>query len=172
MLNSTTTIIIVLGLFGYFIYRQFTEQPLKPLMLLLFPLVVLYVTYDDVIKVFANPVINVALAAALMLIGLLLGGVLGWYRGGLARMRLDYTTQTVLVKATALSIGLWFVLLLIKVAVGAVFYTGWMHSSLLVIGILSLASPLFLGNVLAEKSHVFLRSLNQRAERKPITSAL
>lgn len=168
-MTSTTTILLVLAVLIYFIVRQFTEQAVKPLFLILFPLLVIYANYNDISKELSNPLMNVTLVASMVSVGLLLGAAIGWYRGGLTRMRLDSPTQTVFVKATAWSLSLWLVLLIIKIAVGVVLYTGWMHTSLPVLYLLAFASPLFLGNVIAEKARIFWRATHYQAT---VTSSL
>ncbi len=165
---SILTILIIAAVAIYIITIQFLERAVRPLTLLLLPVLAIYASYSDVVKSLANPVLPLALAIVAMGCGLLLGVALGWYRGGLARLRLDYTAQTVFYRPSNLSKCLWVGLLLVKIVTYAIFYSGWMHTSLLVVLLILLACMLFVGAVLAEKSRIFYRAQRYHTPNYPV----
>ncbi len=158
MSSSYIQLLIYGAIFVYIVVRQFQERPVQLQSLLLFSGLILYVSYMNISEEITHMVIVPAIFYALLVVGLVLGLLLGWYRGGLARLRLDVRSGSVLAKATAFSLLVWLCLLIMKVATGFITYTAWGHASLFIVLLTTVTSTLFLGNVVAEKSRLLVRA--------------
>ena len=160
------TILLVLGLVIYMIVRQFQEQAVRFPALLVIPAVLVYYTYTNVVAELTHPLISPLLIVAGLVVGLILGGVIGWYRGGLARLRLDSATAMVFAKASALSMVVWCVFFVLKIATSVGFYMGLAQTSALFALVMAVVTTLFLGNVLAEKARLYQRSTRYQVRRQ------
>src|SRR5579859_710789 len=155
------TILLVLGLVIYMIVRQFQEQAVRFPALLVIPAVLVYYTYTNVVAELTH-----LLIVAGLVVGLILGGVIGWYRGGLARLRLDSATAMVFAKASVLSMVVWCVFFVLKIATSVGFYMGLAQTSVLFALVMAVVTTLFLGNVLAEKARLYQRSTRYQLRRQ------
>ena len=171
MSSSYIQLLIYAVIFVYIIVRQFQERPVQLSSLLLFSGLVLYVSYLNISKEITQMLLASVVLYALLAFGLVLGLLLGWYRGGLARLRLDARTGNVLAKATTFSLMVWLLLLIVKVATGVITYTVLGHASLFVVLLTTITSTLFLGNVVAEKGRLLVRA-SRLSTRKHVTSSL
>lgn len=152
-------ILLGLGLLIYMVTLQFRERAVRFPTLLIMPALLLYYSYTNVTAQLANPQANPLLIGMGLVIGLLLGCVVGWYRGEQAYMRLDSVKGMVFAKASAVSLVIWFIFLVLKVATTVVLYMGLAHTSMLLALVIAAMTALFLGNVLAERICLLQRGL-------------
>ncbi|HLG78165.1 MAG TPA: hypothetical protein VKX46_17245 [Ktedonobacteraceae bacterium] len=153
------TIIIIIAVVLYMIVRQFQEQPVMTWKNWILPTLVVVYTYTNVTAQLAKPIIDPAYLLATVALGLLAGLLIGFYRGSMARLRVDYATGTILAKANALSLILWILLLALRIGAGALFYSGMEDHFALLALFGAFTSTLFVGNIVAEKAYVTWRSM-------------
>lgn len=101
------TIVIVVGLLAFRIYRQSREQRWKIGTLWAAPVVLTLVT----VLVVAQDVKITALAVATALAGLAVGTAVGFYQGTHTRLRVDKPNKLVLVKIAPFGIALFVVII-------------------------------------------------------------
>jgi hypothetical protein len=155
---NITTLIIVLVVVVYMIVRQFQEQTIKPRSLLILPLLITYYTYTSIVTQITHPLVDVSILLVMMVIGLCAGGLLGVFRSSRARMRYDVRTQQVKSKASTINIVLYLLTLAVRIAAETMLALHLnRHSVPLALGIAFLTT-LFLGNILAEKATLYVRS--------------
>ena len=152
------TLIIILGVLSYMVVRQFQEQPVRPRMLVLLPAILTYYTYTNIVSELAKPMVDPAFLIACMAVGVILGGLLGWYRGGLVHLRLDRASGLVYSKASTINIVIWMAVLLIKIATAFALYTGLSHTSLWIALVTAVVSTLFLANIIGGNVRLYQRS--------------
>ncbi len=158
MSSNIITLVLVVAVVIYMIVRQFQEQTIKPRSLLILPLLITYYTYTSIVEELTNPLVNTSILIAIMVVGLCAGGLLGAFRGSQTRMRFDVTTGLVKSKASTLNIVLYLVTLVIRIVAETMLYLHMNHSSVLLALTIALLTTLFLGNILAEKATLYLRS--------------
>jgi xanthine/uracil permease len=156
--SSTITIVIVLAVLFFIVARQFQEQTLSPRNLLLAPIVFTIYTYTTVTDLFKQPLASMQILVGLMVIGAICGSALGWYRGGLTRMRYDQQSGKTLVKARPLNIILYLIVLLARIAVATMENLKFAHTSVLLALVAAFLATFFIFNIYLEKLHLYLRS--------------
>jgi hypothetical protein len=152
---ASITYIIIIAVVLYIIVCQFIEQPVKPLMLLGLPVAVAYISYITFERNLAEAFVNPGLLIAALVIGFLPGLCLGVFRGTLVRVRRDASSGITFVKPGRLSIVIWIMLLVLRIAAMAVTYSGLGHGLAPVILATTVMSALFLGSIVAEKASIF-----------------
>ncbi|GCE29344.1 hypothetical protein KDA_48280 [Dictyobacter alpinus] len=157
MSTSLLTVLVTSAILIYLIIRQFQERAVQPALLLLLPALALYITYVHLVSAFSQPVTSMALLLATLGIGLLLGCLVGFYRAGVARIRIDRATGDVLAKASRAGILIWVILLVAKLTTSVMIYAQLLHASAPLSLVVALVSMLFLGNVLAGNLTLYLR---------------
>ncbi len=157
-MTSLYTLLIIVAIVVYMVIRQFQERALTPMSLLLFPLLVIYYTYIDIISELAKSPISNALLIVIMIVGLLLGGLLGIYRGNQTLMRFDKVSQRVMAKACTINIVLYLATFVIRIAAGVMLYMHLNSTSVILALLLALLTTFFLGNIVMEKIVLYLRS--------------
>jgi hypothetical protein len=165
-------LLIPLGIIIYMIVLQFQEKVVAPKMLLILPIIITCYTYVNVASELAHPIVPVALIGAVMLLGLLSGGLFGFYRGGLAYMRIDTLSQQVLVKASALNIALWLSVLVVRIGSEVLLNFGWNRVSVLWALAIAFFTTFFLANILGEKLRFYLRATQYRAQHVTVSKSL
>jgi hypothetical protein len=159
MLSSTmTTTLLILAVAVYMIARQFMKRPITGKSLLILPALITYYTYTNIVGELAQPLVNETVLVVLMLLGLGIGGVIGVVRGRLARVWFDARTNTTYAKGSTITIVIWLVTLVFKVATGLMLYFNMDHASVADAALVAIGTTLFLGNVLAEAAMLYLRA--------------
>jgi hypothetical protein len=156
--------IIFFGLIGalsiYIIVRQFTEQQVTPISLLLLPLVSAYASYLDLQPAFMRfaplPLIG-GLA-----VGVLVGVAIGIFRGRNTRVRLESSSGIVYSKPQLPSSIMWLVLLIVRIGVIILTFSPLGH--MLLVGIvIAFGGTVFLLSVSTQKWMVFTQYSRYRA---------
>jgi hypothetical protein len=158
MSSSIITLIIIVAVVIYMIVRQFQEQTIKPRSLLILPLLITYYTYTSIVEQLTTPLVNASMLIVAMIVGLCAGGLLGTFRGRLARMRFDVATGLVKSKASTLNIVLYLLILVVRIGADTLLALHMNHASVLLALTIAFLTTLFLGNILAEKATLYLRS--------------
>jgi hypothetical protein len=156
--SNMITLVIVLVVVVYMIVRQFQEQTIRPRSLLILPLLITYYTYTSIVEQLTTPLVNASLLIVMLVVGLFAGGLLGTFRGRQARMRFDATTGLVKSKASSLNIVLYLITLVVRIAAETLLALHMNHDSVLLALTIAFLTTLFLGNVLAEKTTLYLRA--------------
>jgi hypothetical protein len=152
------TLSIVFAVLIYMVVRQFQERPVQPKMLVLLPAILTYYTYTNIVSELTKSMVDPAFLVVCMAVGVILGGLLGWYRGGLVRLRLDRVSGLVYSKASTMNIVIWMAVLVIKIATAAALYAGLSHTSLWIALATAMVSTLFLANIIGGNVRLYLRS--------------
>ena len=166
------TYIIIIAAVLFFIVRQFMEQPIKPMYLLLMPALFAYFSYTALQMDMVKYAVSLPLLIAALVIGFLPGIVVGVLRSKNVRLRVD-GSGTVYAKPGTTYIITWVALLVLRIAAVAVTYGSFAHGLVFVTLAATLISGLFLGNIFAEKASVYYRltHMNQ-VSRQSVTSPL
>jgi hypothetical protein len=152
-MNNIVTILVVLALFAYLIIRQFTEQRVNMVNLLLLPLLSAYACYTELPPAFAR-FAQLPLLAGLA-VGVLTGLATGILRGRYTRVRLDNASGQIYSRPQLVSSLTWLALLLTHIGVIALSYSPLKDEPL--VGILTaFASVLFLVSIAVQKLMVYL----------------
>ncbi len=157
-MSSLTTGIIILAVVIYMVVRQFQERAIKFPAIFIIPALLTYYTCTIIESELARHTIDPIWLFSGLFVGLLPGLALGFFRGNLAHLRLDTSTNTVYAKASTLSLIIWFVVLVVRIGAAALAYTPAGQTLFPVVLLLSAMHTLFLGNITAEKYCLYLRS--------------
>ena len=165
--SSLTIGIIILAVVIYMLVRQFQERAVQFPGIFVIPGLLTYYTYTNVEVEFTKHVIDPAWLIAALVIGLLPGLTLGFFRGTLAHMRLDTATGRVYAKASTLSLTIWCILLVVKIGAAMLTYSPLGQTLLPLVLLISILHTLFLGNIIAEKYCLYQRAARygQRAQQ-------
>jgi uncharacterized membrane protein len=156
--TTLTTGVLILAVVIYMITNQFRERPIKPATLIITPALITYYTYTNILAEFAKQVVDPAWLIGALMVGLVPGLVLGFFRGNLAHMRLDAASGKVYARASMLSLILWCLLLVLKIGAAFLTYSPLGKTVLPLILLISILHTLFLGNIVAEKVCLYLRA--------------
>ncbi|HZR41828.1 MAG TPA: hypothetical protein VFB12_17030 [Ktedonobacteraceae bacterium] len=164
------TLIIILGILIYMVVRQFQERSVQPKMLIILPAILAYYTYTNIVSELAKPMVDPSFLMVCMAVGAILGGLLGWYRGGLVRLRLDPASGLVYSKASTMNIVIWMAVLVIKIATAVALYAGLSHTSQWIALATAVVSTLFLANIIGGNVRLYLRSQQslREAQNSPL----
>lgn len=162
MSSSLTIGVIILAVVIYMVVRQFQERAVKFPAIFIIPALLTYYTCTVITTELAHHTVDPIWLFSALLIGMLVGLALGFFRGNLAHLRLDMPTNTIYAKASSLSLVIWFVVLLVKIGAAALSYTPAGQTLLPLVLLLSIMHTLFLGNIIAEKYCLYLRSSRYR----------
>jgi hypothetical protein len=158
MSSSFTIGIIILAVVIYMIVRQFQERAIKFPAIFIIPALLTYYTCITIETEVTKHIIDPTWLFGALIVGLLPGLTLGFFRGNLAHLRLDASTGTVYAKASTLSQIIWCILLAVRIAAAVLSYTPVGQTLLPLVLLLSVMHTLFLGNIIAEKYCLYLRS--------------
>ena len=160
MNNNMLIILVVLVLFVYMIVRQFTEQQVSLVNLLLLPLLSAYACYTELPPAFARFALLPLLGG--LVLGVLAGLATGILRGKYTRVRLDSASGQIYSKPQLVSSLTWLALLIAHIAVIALSYSPLDHA--LLVGVLTaFASVLFLVSIATQKLMVYMQTNSLRA---------
>lgn len=153
-MNTTIIYLLLLVVFIYLIVRQFTEQRVTPISLLLLPLLSAYASYTDLRPAFTRfPPLPLVVG---LVLGVLVGLATGVLRGRYTRVRLENASGTVYSKPQLPSSLTWLVLFIVRIGVLALAYSPLGHD--LLIGVLiAFGGTTFLFSVSTQKVMVFLQ---------------
>ncbi|QBD78125.1 DUF1453 family protein [Ktedonosporobacter rubrisoli] len=155
--NSMTLLIIVVVVI-YMIVRQFQEQRITLVSLIILPVLVAYYTFMRATVELSIQIISPSFIMAAMLLGLAVGLPLGLYRGTLPALRKDPETGRILAKRNTLSICIWFLVFLVRVFTVVASYASLTRTSPLIALIAAIMNTLFLGNIVGERVSLFWRA--------------
>ncbi|HTI13718.1 MAG TPA: hypothetical protein VL461_03980 [Dictyobacter sp.] len=160
MLSSSTmmTVVIVIAVLVYFVVRQFQEQVLSARTLLLQPVLFTIYSFETLSDQFTHPLVSVDILIALMVIGVVTGSALGWYRAGLTRMRYDQESGKIKVKARGLNIVLYLLVLIARFGVEIMVGMKLNHTNMVVALLAAFLATFFLFNIYLEKLRLYQRS--------------
>jgi hypothetical protein len=164
MLSSLSIGIIILAVVVYMIVRQFQERAIKFPGIFIIPALLTYYTCTIIETELTQHIIDPTWLLAALVVGLIPGLALGFFRGNLAHLRLDEPTGTVYAKASTLSQIIWSVLLVVRIGSGVLAYIPMGRALLPLVLLLSVMHTLFLGNIIAEKYCLYLRSTRYRQD--------
>jgi hypothetical protein len=167
-MSSLLLLLVALALIVYMVVRQFRERQISFPSIFILPALLAYFSYTTIAADLAkNIVLPMAFIAAL-LVGAIAGLLLGYIRGSLARIRFDAQTGQIFAKGTTLSLVIWGILLIAKIAMGVLTYAGHPSAPLMLCS--AFVSTFFLGNIVAEAACLLLRSA--RSQSQPISQSL
>lgn len=146
------TLLIVAVLLVYMVVRQFTEQRVNVINLVLLPVLSGYLSYTELQPDFAHFTALPLLAG--LAIGVLAGLASGIFRGRNTRVRLDSTSGQIYAKPLLACSLMWIVLLLVRISVIALNYSPLGHSLLAGV-LLACAGALFVVSISTQKVMVF-----------------
>ncbi|GHO93943.1 hypothetical protein KSF_039910 [Reticulibacter mediterranei] len=157
-ITTLTTGVLIFAVVIYMISNQFRERPIKPTTLIITPALITYYTYTNILAEFAKSVVDPTWLIGALVVGLLLGLGLGFFRGNLAHLRLDVASGKVYARASTLSLILWCLLLVLKIGAAYLTYSPLGKTVLPILLLISILHTLFLGNIVAEKVCLYLRA--------------
>lgn len=161
-MNTAIIYLLIFAVFLYLIVRQFTEQRVTPLSLLLLPLLSAYASYRDL-----QPAITrfalLPLVGGLAL-GVLVGLATGVLRGRYTRVRLESASGIVYSKPQLPSSLTWLVLLVVRIGVIALTYSPLGHALLSGV-IIAFGGTTFLLSISTQKLMVFWQYHRYRRQR-------
>lgn len=154
-MNNTIFFLLLLVVSVYIVIRQFVEQRVTPVTLLLLPLLSVYASYIDLRLAFTRfPPLPLLGGLAF---GIIVGLLTGIFRGRHTRVRLDNTSGTVYSKPQIPSSIMWLALLLVRIGVLVLTYSS-LNDNLLVGVIIAFGGTVFLFSITTQKFIVFTRS--------------
>lgn len=168
IMSSLLLLLVALAVIVFMVVRQFRERQIVFPSIFILPAVLAYYSYTTIIADLAKNIVIPMMFIAALLVGAIAGLLLGYIRGSLARIRLDTRTGQVFAKGTVFSLIIWGVLLIAKIAMGVLTYSG--HPSALLMLASAFVSTFFLGNIFAEAACLLLRSA--RYQSQPISQSL
>ena len=154
--------IVILAVVIYMIVRQFQERAVRFPGIFIIPALLTYYTCTTIESELAQHTIEPIWLFSALFVGLLPGLALGFFRGNLAHLRLDVNTGAVYAKASALSLIIWCIVLVVRIGAAVLAYTPTGQTLLPLVLLLSVMHTLFLGNIIAEKYCLYLRSTRYR----------
>lgn len=160
--SSLITGIIVLAIVIYMIVRQFQERQVTFSGIIIIPAVWAYLTGVNIVVELTKHAIDPTLLIGALIIGLLPGLVLGFYRGNMALLRLDTTADKVYARTTTLSLIIWCILLVVRIGAAVLAYAPVGQTLLPLVLLITVLHALFLGNIIGEKYRLYQRSLHYR----------
>lgn len=152
----------------YIVVRQFMERPVTPASLLISPALITLYTCFSIAEEWAKSPVSTAWLLMMMAAGLLAGGLLGVYRGNLATIRYNPDWRRVTVKASAVNIVLYLLVLAVRIAAEILLSLHLNERSALLALTMAFLTTLFLANIVLEKINWYLRARNYRAELKSV----
>ena len=160
--SSLTIGIIIIAVVIYMIVRQFQERAVQFPGIFILPALLTYYTCTSIATELTQHMIDPTWLMIALIVGLLPGLALGFFRGNLAHLRLDMTTSAVYAKASTLSLIIWSILLVCKIVAAMLSYMPVGQTLLPLVLLLSVMHTLFLGNILAEKYCLYQRAARYR----------
>jgi membrane protein CcdC involved in cytochrome C biogenesis len=152
MLNNIIILLVVAVLAVYVIIRQFTQQRVTMINLLLLPLLSAYASYNELLPAFGHftpwPLI------AGMAVGLLVGIATGIFRGRYTSVRQDSASGQVYSKPQLASSLMWLALLIVRIA-AIVLSTSSLRDNLLTGTLIACGGTLFFFSISTQKAMVF-----------------
>ncbi len=155
-MDNAVFFLLVFLVFFYMVARQFTEQRITLLSLLLLPLLSAYASYTDLQPAFAR-------FAPLPLVGGLVGIATGIFRGRHTRVRLDSASGIVYSKPQLPSSLMWLALLIVRIGVTFLAYTPSLRHNLLVGVLIAFGGTVFLLSISIQKWIVYRQYSSYRA---------
>src|SRR4051794_24387017 len=118
-MSALITGIVILAVVIFMIVRQFQERAVQFPGIFILPALITYYTYIAIQAEFTKHVLDPAWLIAALLVGLISGLALGFFRGNLAHLRSDAATGKIYAKASTLSLVIWSILLVLRIGAAA-----------------------------------------------------